>query len=183
MRDTGYQFIGLLLVWKSFCQPEMWLFPSGPQSFRSLTGWERRTVGGLPLPNPRVPWKISDSEKFRRTKPTFRSHWRAFGSRDLPKWDCLQDKPSHISFTSNLPPLFTNLNICIFSLASLFRLWFPRAFWRNRFVVRSVRHLGSLTAANWVSFDCNVSYSSCWGYSLINTLKLKKQEFKTVPHS
>jgi len=34
--------------------------------------------------------------------------------------------------------------------------------------------LGSLTAANWVSFDFNVSYSSCWGYSLINTLKLKK---------
>ena len=25
------------------------------------------------------------------------------------------------------------------------------------------RHLGSLTAANWVSFDFNVSYSSCWG--------------------
>jgi len=33
--------------------------------------------------------------------------------------------------------------------------------------------LGSLTAANWVSLDFNVSYSSCWGYSLINTLKLK----------
>ena len=37
------------------------------------------------------------------------------------------------------------------------------------------RHLGSLTAATWVSFDFNVSYSSCWGYSLINTLKLKKK--------
>jgi len=35
-------------------------------------------------------------------------------------------------------------------------------------------HLGSLTAANWVSFDFNVAYSSWWGYSLINTLKLKK---------
>jgi len=35
------------------------------------------------------------------------------------------------------------------------------------------RHLGSLTAANWVSFDFNFSYSSCWGYSLINTFKLK----------
>jgi len=35
------------------------------------------------------------------------------------------------------------------------------------------RHLGSLTAANWVSFDFNVSYSSCWGYFLINTFKLK----------
>ena len=31
------------------------------------------------------------------------------------------------------------------------------------------RHLGSLTAANWGSF------SSCRGYSLINTLKLKKK--------
>ena len=41
---------------------------------------------------------------------------------------------------------------------------------------RSIWHLGSLTAANWVSFDFNVSYSSCWGYSLINTLKLKKKE-------
>ena len=36
-------------------------------------------------------------------------------------------------------------------------------------------HLGSLTAANWVSFDFNVSYSSCWGYSLINTFKFKKK--------
>ena len=25
--------------------------------------------------------------------------------------------------------------------------------------------------ANWVSFDFHVSYSSCWGYSLINTFK------------
>jgi len=38
------------------------------------------------------------------------------------------------------------------------------------------RHLGSSTAANWVSFDLNVSCSSCWGYSLVNTLKLKKNE-------
>jgi len=37
------------------------------------------------------------------------------------------------------------------------------------------RHLGSLTAANWVSFDFNVAYSSCRGYSLINTLKFKKK--------
>jgi len=36
------------------------------------------------------------------------------------------------------------------------------------------RHLGSLTAANWVSFDFNVSYFSCRGYSLINILKSKK---------
>ena len=36
------------------------------------------------------------------------------------------------------------------------------------------RHLGSLTAANWVSFDFNVAYFSCWRYSLINTLKVKK---------
>ena len=40
-------------------------------------------------------------------------------------------------------------------------------------VIGSNWHLGSLTAENWVSFDFNVSYSSCWGYSLINTLKLK----------
>jgi len=37
--------------------------------------------------------------------------------------------------------------------------------------------LGSLTAANWVSFDFNVSYSSCWGYSLINTLFKKKYTY------
>ena len=30
----------------------------------------------------------------------------------------------------------------------------------------------TLNCMNWVSFDFNVSYSSCWGYSLINTLKL-----------
>ena len=38
------------------------------------------------------------------------------------------------------------------------------------------KHLGSLTAANWVSFDFNVAYSSRWDYSLINTLKLKKTQ-------
>jgi len=37
------------------------------------------------------------------------------------------------------------------------------------------RHLGSLTAANRVFLDFNVAYSTCWGYSLINTLKLKKK--------
>ena len=42
------------------------------------------------------------------------------------------------------------------------------------------RHLGNLTAANWVSFDFNVSYSSCWGYSLINTLKLNKNSSCTA---
>ena len=40
------------------------------------------------------------------------------------------------------------------------------------------RHLGSSTAANWVSFDLNVSCSSCWGYSLINTLKIKNKNLK-----
>jgi len=35
------------------------------------------------------------------------------------------------------------------------------------------------TAANWVSFDFNVSYSHCWGYSLINTLKLKVNDDKS----
>ena len=37
------------------------------------------------------------------------------------------------------------------------------------------RHLGSLTTANWVSFDFNVSWSSCWGQSLIKILKSKKK--------
>jgi len=40
--------------------------------------------------------------------------------------------------------------------------------------------LGSSTAANWVSFDLNISCSSCWGYSLINTLKLKIKKIKKV---
>ena len=39
------------------------------------------------------------------------------------------------------------------------------------------RHLGSLTAANWVSFDFNVSYSSCKGYSLINTIESLKKNY------
>ena len=48
--------------------------------------------------------------------------------------------------------------------------------WHNKQKIKSqIRHLGSFTAANWVSFDFNVSYFSCWGYSLINTLKLKKK--------
>jgi len=45
------------------------------------------------------------------------------------------------------------------------------------------RHLGSLTAANWVSFDFNVSYSSWWGYSLINTFKLKTKNQETEAHT
>jgi len=36
-----------------------------------------------------------------------------------------------------------------------------------------IKFRNSCFNANWVSFDFNVSYSSCWGYSLINTLKLK----------
>jgi len=42
------------------------------------------------------------------------------------------------------------------------------------------RHLGSFTAVNWASFDFNVSYSSCRGYSLINTLKFKKKKFELI---
>ena len=39
-----------------------------------------------------------------------------------------------------------------------------------------------------MSFDFNVSYSSCWGYSLINTLRLKSSTFFAlgtvpVPHT
>ena len=51
-------------------------------------------------------------------------------------------------------------------------LWKQKCIWIQKCMYR---HLGSLTAANWVSFDFNVSYSSCWGYSLINTLKFKKK--------
>ena len=64
------------------------------------------------------------------------------------------------------PSLLLLLSLCCISAAvggSVVVLWGPS------------RHLGSLTAANWVSFDFNVSYSSCWSYSLINTLKLKKK--------
>jgi len=98
----------LKVVSKSFNQPEIWekswLFPSGLQSFRNLIGWERHTSGGFPLLNHSVPRprKISGTEKFRRTKPTFRSYWRAFGSWNIPNRDGLQGNPSHISFRSNV---------------------------------------------------------------------------------
>ena len=52
--------------------------------------------------------------------------------------------------------------------------WICRGMWGPS------RHLGSLTAANWVSFDFNVAYSLCWGYSLINTLKLKRVQFERL---
>ena len=113
-RYTGCQFIGLSLVSKSFGQPEIrgkvMMFSSGPQSFHNLIDWESHTGRGFLLLNHSVPRKVSISEKFRRTKPTFRLHWRAFGSRDLPNRDGLQGKPSHISFRSNLLNLFTNPN-------------------------------------------------------------------------
>jgi len=51
--------------------------------------------------------------------------------------------------------------------------WLFRLFLHSTY--QSTRHLGSLTAANWVSFDFNVAYSSRWGYSLIKTLKFKKK--------
>jgi len=44
----------------------------------------------------------------------------------------------------------------------------------SKVALETSRHLGSSTTENWVSFDFNVVYSSRWGYSLINTLKLKK---------
>ena len=47
---------------------------------------------------------------------------------------------------------------------------------------RLILNLGSSTAAYWVSFDLNVSCSSCWGYSLINTLKLKKKLNDIILH-
>jgi len=43
----------------------------------------------------------------------------------------------------------------------------------STFTPPHTRYLESLTAANSVSFDLIVSCSSCWGQSLINTLKLK----------
>jgi len=49
-------------------------------------------------------------------------------------------------------------------------------FLRSRFNLRSAQIVGNglyMYKTNWVSFDFNVSYSSCWGYSLINTLKSK----------
>jgi len=121
------------LVYCHICE-KPWFFTVVLQSFRNLIGRKRHTGGGLPLPKLRVPWKISNFEKFRWTKPTFRLYWRVFGSRDLPNRDGLQGKPSQISFRSNLLPLFTNPNVCIFSLASHFRSWFPRAFQRHRIV-------------------------------------------------
>ena len=46
--------------------------------------------------------------------------------------------------------------------------------WKLLFLYIQIRHLGSvITVANLVSFDFNVVYSSYWGNSLINTLKLK----------
>ena len=48
-----------------------------------------------------------------------------------------------------------------------------------RFSTQKFDPATGVTAANWVSFDFNVSYSSC---SLINTLKLKKiYYFQHVP--
>ena len=79
-------------------------------------GWERHTREGPSSSESQGSVENSDSEKFQWTKPTFRSHWWAFGSRDVPNRDGLQGKPSRISFRSNLPLLFTNANICIFSL-------------------------------------------------------------------
>jgi len=52
--------------------------------------------------------------------------------------------------TGCYPLFFTTPRILLKSNSIKTMLWGPS------------RHLGSLTAANWVSFDFNVSYSSCW---------------------
>ena len=61
--------------------------------------------------------------------------------------------PSRVSCVLLCPSLLLLLHLCciLLLLVDLSRsvMWGPS------------RHLGSLTAANWVSFDFNVSYSSC----------------------
>jgi len=84
----GPPFYSNCLVYCHICE-NPWVFTVVLQSFCNLLGWKRHTGRGLPLPNPRVPWKISKFEKFCWTKPTSRLYWRAFGSRDLPNEDGL----------------------------------------------------------------------------------------------
>ena len=84
------------------------------------------------------------------------------------------------------PPLNTReivlehkLSKKIFSRALSDKNWrlslrYPLSVFNKNSTLLSKKTFGSLTAANWVSFDFNVAYSSCWGYSLINTLKLNK---------
>jgi len=74
--------------------------------------------------------------------------------------------PSRVSCVLLCPSLLLLLLLCCILLLLVDLLW---VLWGPS------RNLGSSTAANWVSFDLNVSDSSCWGYSLINTLKLKKK--------
>ena len=89
-------------LWVYRCTRENpWSSTDAPQGFRNLISWERQTWGGPSSSESQVPWKNSNSEKFRRTEPTFRSYWRAFGSWDLPNRDGLQGKPSYFSFRSN----------------------------------------------------------------------------------
>ena len=66
---------------------------------------------------------------------------------------------------------FCFVSFCSYALCVLCFAWTHTS-------ITQIWHLGSLTAANWVSFDFNVCYSSCWGYSLINTLKLKKHKYR-----
>jgi len=76
----------------------------------------------------------------------------------------LMDVPGRISRYQNRRNYVVNWIVQIL-ISDYHRAMLSLGFW----------HLGSSTAANWVSFDLNVSCSSCWGYSLINTLKLKKK--------
>ena len=87
--------------------------------------------------------------------------------------------PTDHDVTPVAGPIFETKNRAIF-----LRVAFPtrkRSLWyffnstRSRFFfLVGFVNLRKSTAANWVSFDLNVSCSSCWGYSLINTLKLRK---------
>jgi len=85
----------------------------------------------------------------------------------------LVDDFSHKSDVTSLQDPFTSRP---YKTPFYFYYCVPRRI--RRCILLFLWHLGSSTAANWVSFDLNVSCSSCWGYSLINTLKLKKKSFK-----
>jgi len=83
-------------------------------------------------------------------------------------WICVK------AATATPERLATPSSACSCSFSSFFWFYFSEPFLLVTAAVSWLRHLGSSTAANWVSFDLNVSCSSCWGYSLINTLKFKK---------
>jgi len=107
------------------------------------------------------------------------TYWGSEGSQRT--WQCCQQALDRDSFLALAADSSCRLSCCDSgsSAAKQPGSSSPARVMRHR-VSSDEEIVIAFKAANWVSFDFNVAYSSRWGYSLINTLKLKFQNASSL---